>query len=187
MVDGAPSHMDFDGEGADRVRYCPICDGYEAIDKRIGVMGPLEAAKIKAKFLLTYSPDVTVVATDAATANDCDPDIATIGPPARIEARSSGVTVTTSDGAEHDFDLLYPAMGCTVRSELARSLGADCGDDVGTLATDLHQQTTVRSLYAAGDVVTDLHQLSVAIGHAAVAATHIHRELPPNPRKPKSR
>jgi thioredoxin reductase (NADPH) len=31
-----------------------------------------------------------------------------------------------------------------------------------------------------GDVVSDLHQLTVAIGHAAIAATHIHNRLPAN-------
>jgi thioredoxin reductase len=30
--------------------------------------------------------------------------------------------------------------------------------------------------------VTDLHQLSVAFGHAAIAATDIHNRLPPNRR-----
>jgi thioredoxin reductase (NADPH) len=40
----------------------------------------------------------------------------------------------------------------------------------------------VRGLYAAGDVVTGLHQLSVAFGHVALAATAIHYELPFNPR-----
>jgi thioredoxin reductase (NADPH) len=40
----------------------------------------------------------------------------------------------------------------------------------------------VRGLYAAGDVVSDLHQLSVAFGHAAHAATAIHNELPFNSR-----
>jgi thioredoxin reductase (NADPH) len=35
---------------------------------------------------------------------------------------------------------------------------------------------------AAGDVVSDLHQLSVAVGHAAIAATAIHNGLPRNPR-----
>jgi thioredoxin reductase (NADPH) len=33
-------------------------------------------------------------------------------------------------------------------------------------------------LYAAGDVVADLHQLSVATAHAAIAATDIHNSLP---------
>jgi hypothetical protein len=52
--------------------------------------------------------------------------------------------------------------------------------DTGNLVVDDHQRTTVPGLYAAGDVVTDLHQLSVAFGHAAVAATSIHNQLPAN-------
>jgi thioredoxin reductase (NADPH) len=31
-----------------------------------------------------------------------------------------------------------------------------------------------------GDVVSDLHQIAVATGHAAVAATHVHNNLPRN-------
>jgi len=38
----------------------------------------------------------------------------------------------------------------------------------------------VDGLYAAGDVVSDLHQIAVATGHAAIAATHIHKSLPRN-------
>jgi thioredoxin reductase (NADPH) len=64
---------------------------------------------------------------------------------------------------------------------MALALGA-VGDDVGCLEADHHLQTAVDGLYAAGDVVTDLHQLSVAIGHAAIAATAIHNRLPANPR-----
>ena len=46
-----------------------------------------------------------------------------------------------------------------------------------------HQETSVEGLYAAGDVVSDLHQLSVAEGHAAIAATAIHNSLPRNFRR----
>ena len=51
---------------------------------------------------------------------------------------------------------------------------------VGCLKVDAHQRTTVDGIYAAGDVVSDLHQIAVATGHAAVAATHIHKSLPDN-------
>jgi thioredoxin reductase (NADPH) len=40
------------------------------------------------------------------------------------------------------------------------------------------QQTTVDGLFAAGDVVSDLHQLVVAEAHAAIAATALHNTLP---------
>jgi thioredoxin reductase (NADPH) len=42
------------------------------------------------------------------------------------------------------------------------------------------QLTSVQGIYAAGDVVSDLHQISVGIGHAAIAATKIHNELERN-------
>jgi hypothetical protein len=51
---------------------------------------------------------------------------------------------------------------------------------LGCLEVDAHQQTTVKGLYAVGDVVSDLHQIAVGTGHAAVAATHIHNSLPRN-------
>ena len=38
--------------------------------------------------------------------------------------------------------------------------------------------TTVPGLYAAGDLVQGLAQISVAMGHAAIAATAIHNRLP---------
>ena len=43
--------------------------------------------------------------------------------------------------------------------------------------TDKHQQLGLKGLYAAGDVVAGLDQISVAMGHAAIAATAIHNDL----------
>jgi hypothetical protein len=43
------------------VRYCPVCDGYEALDKNIAVVGPLEHAAKEAAFLRTYSASVSVL------------------------------------------------------------------------------------------------------------------------------
>ena len=170
----------------DSIRYCPVCDGYEATDRRIGVLGSLEGAGKKAVFLRTYSRDVSVFATDGdwpenLTAALSATGIKVFASDGRVSARKNTVRVSASGRGSVEVDVLYPALGCTVRSRMALKLGAR-GDDVGCLKVDEHQQTSVKRLYAAGDVVTDLHQLSVAIGHAAVAATAIHNRLPPNPR-----
>jgi thioredoxin reductase (NADPH) len=74
------------------------------------------------------------------------------------------------------FDSLYPALGSLIRSELAVALGADATED-GCLVIDAHQRTTVRGLYAAGDVAKGLDQISHAMGEAAVAATAIRNDL----------
>ena len=50
--------------------------------------------------------------------------------------------------------------------------------DCDKLVVDDYQRTTVPGLYAVGDVVRGLNQISVAAGQAAVAATRIHSRLP---------
>jgi thioredoxin reductase (NADPH) len=183
LIDKSPTR----GEALqDSIRYCPVCDGYEAMDRRIGVLGSLQDAGKKANFLRTYSRDVSVFAMDddwpeTLTTSLLSNGIKIIASDGRVSTRRDIVRVNASGGRCVEVDVLYPALGCTVRSEMALKLGAR-GDNVGCLKVDEHQQTSVKGLYAAGDVVTDLHQLSVAIGHAAVAATAIHNRLPSNPR-----
>ncbi|MER9970537.1 FAD-dependent oxidoreductase [Mesorhizobium sp. M0060] len=46
------------------LRLCPICDGYEAIDKRVAVIGPVEHAMKKALFMRTFTQDLTLLITD---------------------------------------------------------------------------------------------------------------------------
>jgi thioredoxin reductase (NADPH) len=166
------------------IRYCPICDGYEATDKRIGVLGPVGEAGKKALFLRTYSRDVWLFATDVPHGGSelknqlMDAGVRLTGKPRRIQRNSGTLAVGLEGGDHQDLDVLYAATGCCVRSQLATTLGAACTES-GNLKVNEHQQTTVDGLYAIGDVVSDLHQLSVAIGHAAIAATHVHNRLPP--------
>jgi thioredoxin reductase (NADPH) len=186
LVDEAPPIEGMsDAVGSGKIRYCPICDGYEAIDKRIGVVGPFEGAGRKALFLRTFSRDVWLFATDTPqTRSDLEQrlgkaGVRVAGKPVRVRRDSCSISIALEGGTHEKLDVLYPGMGCYVRSRLATALGAGC-NELGNLKVDEHQQTTVDRLYAIGDVVTDLHQLSVAVGHAAIAATHIHNRLPPN-------
>jgi thioredoxin reductase (NADPH) len=167
------------------IRYCPVCDGYEATDQRIGVLGYSSDASSKAKFLRTYSNDVTLLNLDdrAACAEVAETlreaGVRVAGPLTAIERSDTGIRAILLDGQTLPFDVIYPALGCNVRSELASALGAKT-NDVGCLEVDAHQRTTVDGIYAAGDVVSDLHQIAVGTGHAAVAATHIHKSLAEN-------
>jgi thioredoxin reductase (NADPH) len=169
------------------LRYCPICDGYEVRDKRVGVLGTIASAAKKSLFMRTYSSDVVLLLTQ-------DPDPEDSGAldalrkggvemaPALVddvEVLADGIGVLLANGRRCDVDVLYPALGCDVRSDLATRLGARA-DEVGCLVVDQKQKTGIPGLLAAGDVVSDLHQLSVAVGHAAVAATAIHNGLPYN-------
>ena len=46
------------------VRLCPVCDGYEVIDKEVAVLGPPDKAIEKALFLRPYTDKLTVLLTD---------------------------------------------------------------------------------------------------------------------------
>jgi thioredoxin reductase (NADPH) len=76
----------------------------------------------------------------------------------------------------HQFGTIYPAMGSDIRSELALEVGATVSG-AGCICVESRQRTNVRDLYAAGDVVIGLDQISHAMGQAGVAATTIRNDL----------
>ncbi|NNM72738.1 NAD(P)/FAD-dependent oxidoreductase [Enterovirga aerilata] len=171
------------------VRYCPICDGYEAAGKRIGVIGYGDRGLGEAVFVArTYSRDVTLLTLGQGMDLDADERrrIAEHGikvvhePIASLDIEGDRIAATrTRSGHEHRFEVLYSALGLKPRSELAVALGAE-HDETGALLVDDHNRTSVAGLYAAGGVVRGLDQVVVALGHAAIAATDIHNrcELP---------
>ncbi|MBR1362365.1 NAD(P)/FAD-dependent oxidoreductase [Bradyrhizobium ottawaense] len=184
IVDSHPPFEQWRAAVADGLlRYCPVCDAFEVIGRRVGVVGPLGRAAGKALFLRGYSREVTLLATgqddeESATAEleEAGVDIV-LAPDLRLRRRVGGLEAVFADGRTMQFDTVYPAMGAEVRSQLAVSLGAQHTGE-GYLKVDDHQRTSVDGLYGIGDVVTDLHQISVAFGHAALAACTIHHSLP---------
>jgi thioredoxin reductase (NADPH) len=171
-----------------RVRFCPICDGYEAMDQHIAVIGLFKPALKKALFLRTYSrrvsmlllDDISPSGDDLRSLREADVELPR-APVVDLLEQDDHVKVVLADGTSLVPDVLYPAMGCRVRSDLAVRLGAR-HDDIGSLLTSGDQLTSVPGLYAVGDITTELHQLSVSVGQAAIAATHIHNHLPRNHR-----
>lgn len=168
------------------VRLCPICDGFEVINKRVAVVGPEERAITEALFLRDYTPYVAMLCNDpdeisrAGRLKAAAAGIEILDTVRDIEPGSCDLRVSLKDGSSVDYDVLYPAMGCEARSELAARLGADC-DAEGYVVADLHQRTSVDGFYAIGDVAKALNQIAVAFGQAALAAADIHKWLRDNP------
>jgi thioredoxin reductase (NADPH) len=171
------------------VRYCPICDGFESRERRIAVIGHGAEGLAEAGFIArTYSDDVTLLTLGRPLALDEEQralarrhNIRLVEEPvAGLDVRDGRIAAfRMGRGDALGFDVLYSALGLTYRSALAETLGAE-RDAAGALVVDAHCQTTVKGLYAAGDVVRGLDQIVVGMGHAAIAATHIHNrcELP---------
>jgi thioredoxin reductase (NADPH) len=166
------------------VRICPICDGYEVTGCRIGVLGCDERSAREAIFLRGYSDDVTFVnlgadKLPAATARRLKKAGVHL-----VESAVRGVTIeqrriTAFDfeaGEPRIFDAVYSALGVTPRARLAVQAGAKL-DAGGRLVVGDHQETSVPGLYAAGDVVRGLNQISTAEAEGAIAATDVHNRL----------
>ena len=165
------------------IRYCPICDGYEVTDKRVGVIGSGSHGVAEALFLRSYTADITLVAPDKAlnvSAEDQEKlalaNIKTVDGPAQAVALTGDCIVVDTAEGHFTFDSVYPALGSDVHCQLAGQVGARLNDD-GCLGVDARQRTSVEGLYAAGDVVIGLDQISHAMGEGGVAATTIRNDL----------
>ena len=166
------------------LRYCPVCDGYEHIDTAIGVIGCDSQGAAEALFLRRFSSDVTLVPLNFAELDRGElAAMREVGitvvehPVARLDALPHRMDVYLEGNAQPlSFDVVYPALGVTPRTELAAALGLSFCPS-GELEMSAPFGTRVEGLYAAGDVVEGLDQISVAMGHGAVAATKAHNWL----------
>ena len=87
-----------------------------------------------------------------------------------------GVRLSFADGTTMLCDAVYGALGAEPRADLAAGLGLRVSDD-GRIVTDEKQRTSDSRVYAAGDVVTGLNQIGVAMAQAEIAAMDIHNVL----------
>jgi thioredoxin reductase (NADPH) len=161
-----------------QIRYCPICDGYEVTDKKVGVLGSGQHGVAEAVFLRSYTADVTLIAPDKAMSVSAvdrmaleGAGIETVdGPAEAVAIAQDSITVDTAEG-HFTFDSIYPALGSDVHCQLAEMVGARLNDD-GCVGVDAHMRTSVE-----GDLVIGLDQISNAMGQGGVAATTIRNDL----------
>lgn len=166
------------------LRYCPVCDGYEVTGRRVAILGDGVHAAQEAAFMLSYTSDVTVIPAKR-------PPGAMSGVPEAIQFESSPydevlvgderIGFRLKDGRELWYDTMYPALGSRPHSDLAAQIGVALSED-GCIPTNAHLETNVPGVFAAGDIVDALDQISVAMGHAAIASTAIHNRLRGTPK-----
>ena len=167
------------------VRICPICDGYEVIDKAVAVIGDDDHSAAEALFLTTYTARVSLLHVgppDALSAEMrrslAEAAVEVVETPIQSVLLDCGRldAVCFAPGAPRRFEAVYSALGVTPRTRLAIQAGARL-DDNGRLYVGERQDPSVPGLYAAGDVVRGVNQISTAVGEAAIAATDVHNAL----------
>lgn len=176
------------------IRHCGICDGYEVIGHRVGVIGRGSSGLREALFLRTYTDDVTLLSLGQPLGLSSEEHqkaeaaglVLFEEPIASVQTTGGRIASLTFHGGPcKPFDTIYSAMGSMARSSLAQGLGAEL-DDKNCVITNEHLSSSIQGLYAAGDVVRSLDQISVAMGEAAIAATSIHNLLLRNENTPSN-
>ncbi len=164
-----------------RLRYCPICDGYEVTDLNVAVLGTGERGCAEAVFLRSYTGDVTLVAPDKHTLSAeqqsalNDAGIA-LADGCRDHPAGGGQDRPRTRQGHSRVRQPLPGAGLGQPLRTGRAGGRTMSED-GCLTVDAHQRTNVPGLYAAGDVVLGLDQISHAMGEGGVAATTIRNDL----------
>lgn len=166
------------------LRYCPVCDGFEHRGHRIAVLGCDVSGAAEALFLAGYARNVTLLPqSDVELTADERRDLEEAGigvcqdPVTQFQPTERHMLVHLQGHRDPlAFDVLYPALGSTPRSDLAQRLGLKREAD-GKASPSAPFGTAVPGLFCAGDLVEGLDQISVAMGHGAIAATKAHNWL----------
>ncbi|STX27809.1 thioredoxin reductase [Legionella beliardensis] len=166
------------------IRHCPICDAYEIIDQKIAVIGEGKEGLAEAIFLRHYTPNITLLTLGRSPewskkeVNDIKQANLIVNPLPLVKIEltvNEGATLCFADGKQEHYNCLYSALGCIKHDDLACMLGAK--KKSGTLVVNRYYETSVKGMFAIGDLVSSLYQICVAESQAAIAATAIHREL----------
>jgi thioredoxin reductase len=162
----------------DSVFHCPFCHGWEMRDRRLAVLGEGDELVARASLLRCWSDDVVALSngtplTDADGFDRAGIDVIVEG---IVELRTSDddgrralQAVAFDDGRalERDGLMIHPRL--SQRSPLAAELGVTLTDR-GTVHVDAHGRTSVRGIYAAGDVAGETQQVINAAAAGATAA-----------------
>jgi thioredoxin reductase (NADPH) len=164
------------------LHYCPVCDGYEVKGKHVAVLGTGAHGVREALFIRSFTNDVSLVnpsgphvLPDEQKRTLQERRVEMIDGPIGLLRIESGALGFEAGGRTHLFDAAYAALGCQQHTKLAEMLGADITEE--GIRVDAHMRTNVPGVYAAGDVVAGLNQITTAVGNAAVAATAIRNAL----------
>ena len=187
---GVPGELEYAGKG---VSYCAICDGAFFRGHTIAVVGGGDAATEEADFLTRYAEKVYLIhRRDQLRASKIlqqrafqNPKIQPIWNTEveRIEADGQGLVHRlrlrnnqTNDRTELSATGLFVFIGFRPNTGIIE--GHVEHDEMGYLLTDQNMETSIRGLFAAGDVRSQLtRQITTAVGDATTAAIAAEKYL----------
>ena len=167
------------------VYHCPYCDGWEARDKKWVVYSRSKTGGVEACLRYKdWTKDLTLLSYDIRGFGKKETDLLRRNgikynhKPVKKLLGNKGMlqAVLFEDGEKIPADVLFFSTGHKQQSDLAAQLGCNCSN-TGAINFNRKQQTNIPGLYAAGDVVRDMHLVIIAAAEGAKAAVAINTEL----------
>jgi thioredoxin reductase (NADPH) len=187
---GVPGELEYAGKG---VSYCAICDGHFFRNQVIAVIGGGDAAVEEADFLTRYADKVILIhRRDELRASKILQKRFMENPKGeiiwnkvvdQIDGDGNGLvnSITIRDVNTHQTSTL-DVTGVFIFVGFRPNTGIIAGhvdhDEMGYLRTDQNMETSIRGLFAAGDVRAQLtRQVTTAAGDATTAAIAVEKYL----------
>jgi len=171
---------------------CPDCDGYDARDKKVVVIGHGRRAVGMALNLTTWTKDI-IICTNGRPPELDEPEYCEKLDALNIPVLTEPITRVTLDdrgihclslgnGMQLDADKIFFTIGQYPADDLGVQLG--CERDVeGRIVVDRHGNTSVKNVFAAGDITPGPQLAITAAAEGATAALAIHKSLIPEDRR----
>lgn len=164
------------------VFHCPYYHDYEISQGRIGIIGTGPMSIRQAK-LLTDWGDVTLLVNEVVElSRDVRSTLKRRGvtiEEAPIDKLEGHADVAMTDGRRLCFAGLSTATLTVPSNSLVKAMGYALEETpMGMqVRTDAESKTSVRGVFACGDVARVPHSVSLAVGNGAMAGTQVHHSL----------
>ncbi|MDQ6688882.1 MAG: NAD(P)/FAD-dependent oxidoreductase [Gemmatimonadota bacterium] len=172
------------------IHVCPDCDGYETRDKKTVVVGKGRKAVGMALALTTWTRQIVICTSgekpdmEQKLLDQLETlNIPVLDQPIKcvVSNKSEISGIELEGGMSLDCERLYFAIGQYPADDLGAQLGCR-RDDLGRLVVDDRNRTSVKNVYAAGDIAPGPQMAIVAAAGGAVASIAIHASLVPETR-----
>ena len=158
------------------VSYCAICDAFLYRGKEVAVLGNGEYALHEVQELMNITGPITLLTNGMELAADFPSSVTVITTPLKeLTGEQYLEAIRFQDGTSLETSCLFVALGTAKGSDLARKLGIRLEDE--RIVVNEQMDTGLPGVFAAGDCIGGVLQVSVAVGEGAKAALSCIRYL----------
>jgi thioredoxin reductase len=171
---------------------CPDCDGFDARNKKVVVIGNGRRAVGMALNLTTWTNDI-IISTNGRPPDMDEPEYCEKLDALNIPVITEPITrvccegnrihcLMLESGMQLDTDKIFFTIGQYPADDLGVQLGCERTDE-GRIVIDAHGHTSVTNVFAAGDIAPGPQLAIKAAAEGAIAALAMHKSLVPEERK----